>query len=127
MEEARKCMDELKTMKHSVELFNSPAHFFTVAKILTANTLKTALDYSQSWNADPKYVKQIETELQKNQNTILEIFEKYKEGDNCPSMKEDAHKLIEATRELFMIIQKACPEQQNEADINAFKGLVSKA
>ena len=127
MEEAKKCMDELKSMKETVELFNSPAHFYNAAKGLAIYILRKAIDYTQDYNANPTYVKQIEDELKNNNKVITEILEKYDEDDNCPSMKQDGQRLIEATRNIYLIIQKACPEQQNDKNMSAFKGLVSKA
>ncbi len=123
--EARKCMNELKQMRSSVEIFDSPRLFFDTSRLIVAEIISKAVNYTQNKNANPSIVKEINNELDVNLKTINELFEKYGDKDKeSEEMRQDAIRLIHITVKLYQIMEKVTPA--GDKTMSAFKGLVSK-
>ena len=124
--EAKKCMSDLKQMLSTVDVFTSPRLLFETSKILAAQIIKNAVNYTESRNANSSIVEEINKELETSIKEVKELFEKYDEDDEeTEEMKQDALKLIQLTSKLYQIMEKVTPA--DDQTMTAFKGLVSKA
>ena len=125
LEEAQKSMDELLSIKGTVDLFNSPKSFYGMTKVVVLQALLFATQYIEEADSDPVIVGKINKELAANFDRINELLTKYNEDDDCPQMKEDALEMLQLSSSFFQIMNTVSPE--NSETISMYKGLVSKA
>ena len=111
LSEAQKCMDNLLSMKASVDLISNPKNYFDQIK-----TIVTVI---------PSLKNEINNELNLKFKEIDEILKKYDEVDNKPEMIEDADRLVALTSRLYQLISNEMPEESTNNAL--FNGLVSKA
>lgn len=127
--EAKHCMDELRQLKSSVELFASPKQFLNLVKYYVVHLLSNAHKYITSPFSDQYYVTKLKEEIENKQEIIVDLLEKYDENDyECEEMRETAIQLLQNTVSIKEILETIIPDSdENKTISDAFNGLVSKA
>ena len=123
--EAQKCMDELLSMKDSVDLISTPSKYFDEIKKTVSVVLLVALNTLENPGTDPALKNAISNELESNGEEIQDILNKYDESDNCESMIEDSDRLVALTARLYHLMLNQMPSSSTSNPL--FNGLVSKA
>ena len=123
--EAQKCMDNLLSMKASVDLISNPRSYYNQIKTIVAVIIGVSLNCINDPNTSPSLKNEINNELNLKFKEIDEILKKYDENDNKPEMIEDADRLVALTSRLYQLIANEMPEESTNNAL--FNGLVSKA
>ena len=63
MKEAQKCFDELKEKQTQIELTSSPRFFFEGVRMIVAQVIQKAVNYTESIGANQQIVNNINREL----------------------------------------------------------------
>ncbi len=125
LSEAQKCMDNLLSMKASVDLISNPKNYFDQIKTIVTVIIAVSLNCINDPNTSPSLKNEINNELNLKFKEIDEILKKYDEDDNKPEMIEDADRLVALTSRLYQLIANEMPEESTNNAL--FNGLVSKA
>lgn len=125
LSEAQKCMDNLLSMKASVDLISNPKNYFDQIKTIVTVIIAVSLNCINDPNTSPSLKNEINNELNLKFKEIDEILKKYDEVDNKPEMIEDADRLVALTSRLYQLISNEMPEESTNNAL--FNGLVSKA
>lgn len=125
MVEAQKCMDNLLSMKSSVDLISNPKKYFAQIKGIVSAILGFSLAALDDPNTSPSLKSAINNEINIHFKEIDEIMKKYDENDNDPEMIDDADRLVSLTARLYQLVMAELPEESTNNAL--FNGLVSKA
>lgn len=126
MKEAQKCFDELKEKQTQIELTSSPRFFFEGVRMIVAQVIQKAVNYTESFGANQQIVNNINRELNTNGEKIVELIKKHEDDDDeSPEMMEDAKQILQLSSGLFKIVQQIAPA--DDEIVSSYKGLVSKA
>jgi molecular chaperone DnaK len=123
--EAQKCMDDLISIKGTVDLFNDPSTFYEMCKLSVMQILLRAAQYMENPRANKLIVDNVNREYNQAYAEIDELLKKYDDGHTSPEMKQDGQRLIQLTSGIFQAMQSVMPD--DDAQVNAYRGLVSKA
>ena len=118
-------MDNLLSMKASVDLISNPKSYYDQIKTIVAVIIGVSLNCINDPNTSPSLKNEINNELNLKFKEIDEILKKYDENDNKPEMIEDADRLVALTSRLYQLIANEMPEESTNNAL--FNGLVSKA
>ena len=123
--EAQKCMDNLLSMKSSVDLTSNPKKYFDEIKNIVLLVVAIALKCVEDPTISPTLKSEINNELNLKFDDIKKILDKYEDTDNLPEMIADADELASLTSRLYHLTLNEMPASSTNNAL--FNGLVSKA